>query len=596
MTSPVLPVAGRRHTTQAVLALLRPRRALLAGAVGLFVAASAASLVGPLALGVIVDRVIDGAPAATVTAPAAAIAAAAVLQGLFTLAAPALSAHALEPSLAKLRERVVDHAMHLPADVVERSGTGDLVARVDGDVAAVGEAARAAIPELITAGSTILLTVVGIAALDWRLGLAALCAAPIQLRTLRWYLPRSSPLYRAERQAAGARAEQVLETVTGADTVRAYRLQERHLALVAERSRRAADFVVAATNLRTRFFARLNMAEVTGMTAILAVGFVLVERDAVGVGEVTAAVLFFHRLFDPINVLLFLVDEAQAAAAALGRLVGVTLVPAPPARQRRATGAAGIAIRDLTFAYDAGHPVLEHLDLDVAPGQRLAVVGRSGAGKSTLAKVLAGMHPVAPGTVAIAGVDVAELAAVDDRIPVALVTQDIHVYAGTVAEDLRLVAPHASADDLHHALSTVGAGTWVRALPDGIDTVVGDGGRPLTAANAQQLALARLVLADPFVAVLDEATAEAGSTGAKALDAGAAAATAGRTTVVVAHRLSQAATADRIVVVDGGRIHETGTHDELLAAGGHYAELWQSWTKVRAAHHGVAPLSQEQRA
>lgn len=596
MTLRNLPIAGRRDTTQAVLALLRPRRTLLAAAVGLFVAAAAASLVGPIALGVIVDRVIDGAPAATVTAPAAAIAVAAVLHGLFTVAAPALSAHALEPSLAELRERVVEHALHLPADVVERSGIGDLVARVDGDVAAVGEATRAATPEFVTAGSTILLTLVGIAALDWRLGLAALCAAPIQLHSLRWYLPRSSPLYRSERQAAGARAEQVLETVTGADTVRAYRLQDRQLALVAQRSRRAADLVVAATNLRTRFFARLNLAEVTGMTAILVVGFVLVDRDAVGVGEVTAAVLFFHRLFDPINVLLFLIDEAQAAAAALGRLVGVTLAAAPLPRQRRASGAADIAIRGLTFAYDAGHPVLEHLDLDVAPGQRLAVVGRSGAGKSTLAKVLAGMHPVAPGTVAIAGVDVAELAAVDDRVPVVLVTQDIHVYAGTVAEDLRLASPRATADDLDHALSTVGASAWVRALPDGIDTVVGDGGRPLTAAHAQQLALARLVLADPAVVVLDEATAEAGSAGAKALDAGAAAATAGRTTVVIAHRLSQAALADRIVVVDSGRIHQTGTHDELLTAGGRYAELWRSWTHVRAANDVVASLSEEQRA
>ncbi|MDQ7908796.1 ABC transporter ATP-binding protein [Phytohabitans sp. ZYX-F-186] len=581
--SALLPTASAGGTWAAVRDLLRGRRLLALGALAVLVTATAAGLLTAPLLGRVVDIVASGRPASAVTWPIVLIVGAAVVQGGLTALGVTLVAQLGEGMLAELRERFVSRALRLPLERVERAGSGDLTARVTADVSIVAEAVRRALPQLARSVLAIALTLVALAVLDWRFFVAALLAVPIQAHTVRWYVRHAVPLYAAQRVSVGAQQQQLLDTVGGAATVRAFRLGDHHVERVTERSTATVTLALRAVRLITRFYGRLNLAEYAGLSAVLAAGFLLVRADAVTIGTATAAALYFHNLFGPINIALSLVDDAQVAAAGLARLVGVaSLPPVGEAEAERPVAVeASVKAAGLGHAYLPGHLVLRDVDLHIAPGERVALVGASGAGKTTVAKLVAGVHRPSHGTVHIAGVAVEELGAAATGGLVALITQEVHVFAGRLADDLRLARPDASDERVREALARVGALAWARALPDGLDTVVGEGGHQLTVTQAQQLALARLVLADPPVAVLDEATADAGSAGARVLEESAARALDGRTGLVVAHRLTQAATADRVVVLDAGRVVESGPHAVLVEAGGAYARLWTAWSATR---------------
>ncbi|MDN3357889.1 ABC transporter ATP-binding protein [Actinomadura sp. DC4] len=573
----LLPVADGRRALRVVAELLRPRLWTMIAALAALVAGTLAGLLVPPLIGHIVDLVTGGRGPGSVTWPALLLFPAALGQGVLSAVGIAGLAKAGESALAELRERFLGHALRLPLEQVERAGSGDLTSRVTGDITVITEAIREAMPAMVTSLLTIGLTLAGLAVLDWRFLLAALVAVPVQLHTVRWYARRAGPLYARQRVTVGAMQHELLGTIDGAATIRAFRLAGGHLDRVEGKSRSAVDLLLRGVALQTRFYSRLHVGEYLGLSAVLVVGFVLVRTGTTTVGTATAAALYFHGLFGPINVALALVDDAQAAAASLTRLVGVADLPGPAAGGGAAETPrdASVAARGLGHAYVPGRPVLHDVTLDVAPGERVALVGASGAGKTTLAKLVAGVHRPETGSVRVGG---AEPVAGTD---VALVTQEVHVFAGTLADDLRLAAPEAADGELRAALDRVGALGWAERLPDGLDTEVGDGGHGLTIAQAQQLAFARLVLADPPVVILDEATAEAGSAGARVLEKAAEAALTGRTALVVAHRLTQAAAADRVIVLDGGRVVESGTHAELVAAGGRYAELWSAWSSQR---------------
>ncbi len=532
----LLPVATPARTRAALRALIRPDRGLALTGIGVLVAATAVGLLVQPLLGRIVDIVADGRPAGDLTLPVVLLVAVAAVQGVTTTIGLTRVARLGETVLARLREQFVERALGLPADRLERAGAGDLTARVTGDVARVAEAVRSALPEMARSVLAILLTLGALALLDVRFLLAALLAVPVQLLTARWYVARALTLYADQRVANGAQQQQLLETIGGAVTVRGHRLEQQHTERGAGRSRKAVELTMRSVDLVLGFYGRLHIAEYIGLAAVLIAGFWLVRDGAVSIGTATAAALYFHSLFGPVNAALVLLDDAQSAAAGLARLVGVTDLarpaepvagkaepaggaePAPVPHQRtgpqRKTGphrkagpqqrtapGAAVAVDAVSHAYGPGRPVLHEVSLTLRPGEHVALVGTSGAGKSTLARIVAGVQQPTAGTVtAPAGAG---------EPSVVLVTQEVHVFTGSLAEDLRLARPDATDAELRDALSTVHALDWAEALPDGLDTVVGEGGHRLDPARAQQLALARLVLAGPALAVLDEATAKA---------------------------------------------------------------------------------------
>ncbi|WP_251023607.1 ABC transporter ATP-binding protein [Streptomyces sp. ISL-10] len=590
----LLPIATGAQTLAVVGSLLRRHRLLAVSAVTVLVIGTGIGMLTAPLLGRIVDLVVEQREPGSLTLPMVLLIAVAIGRGAGTAVGSSLVARLGETILAGLRERFIDRALRLPLERVEKAGSGDLTSRVTGDVTLITNAVRQALPEFSSALLTIGLTLVGLTVLDWRFLLAVLLAVPIHVLTVRWYIPRSTPVYAAHRVATGSLQHQLLDSVGGVRTVRAFRLNDRHADLLEQRSQEAVGLALRGIRLVSGFFSRLNLAEFVGMTAVLVTGFMLVDNGSVSIGTATAAALYFHALFNPVNAALFLIDEAQSAGASLARLVGVSSLPVEQESDVPAVPVDGsVKVSALSHAYVPGHPVLQEVDLDVRGGERVALVGASGAGKTTLAKLIAGVHEPSGGSIRLGGVDTRELGPAGVRRAVTLISQEVHVFAGPLAEDLRLARPEATDDELRAALARVDALAWTEALPDGLDTVVGEGGHRLTVTQAQQLALARLVLADPPVAILDEATADAGSAGARTLETAALRALEGRTGLMVAHRLPQAATADRVVVLDQGRVVETGTHDELVAAGGRYAALWAAWSASRREPEAAPQVAAE---
>ncbi|TDC77179.1 ABC transporter ATP-binding protein [Micromonospora sp. KC606] len=571
-----LPVADRGTVRRALRGLIRRDRRAVTLLLALHGAAAIAGLAPPWLLGAIVDRVGAGAGVATVDRLALAIGGAVVAQALLSRYAQYAGHRFGERAVAQLREEFVRSTLRLPVSVVERAGAGDLATRSSVDVATVGTTVRDVVPTIVISAVQLALLFGAIFLLHPLLGLAALVGLPSIWLVTRWYLRRATPAYLAEGAAAADLTEALTSTAEGARTVEALRLADDRIVYGTARIDRLWRARRATLTLRTVFFTVVEASYPLPVAAVLLVGGFLLQAGMVPLGAVVAAALYLQQAIEPLDRLLQWTEQAQRGFASFARVLGVGLVPPEPPGRASPPRGERLVVRDARFSYPDGKDVLHGIDLEVSPGERLAVVGPSGAGKSTLARLLAGIDAPRRGVVSIGGCPVTDLDPAERRRRIALVTQEHHVFIGSLRDNLAFAAPDASDERMRSALATVGA-DWSARLPDGLDTPLGDGARQLDSAEAQQLALARLVLADPHTLILDEATAALDPTTARRTERALAALLAGRTVIAIAHRLNTAHDADRVAVLEGGRITEIGSHDDLVRAGGSYAALWRSW-------------------
>ncbi|MFC4011137.1 ABC transporter ATP-binding protein [Nonomuraea purpurea] len=570
-----LPIADRRQVRRATLRLVRRDVPGFTATLLLNSLAAAAALVSPWLLGRIIDSISAGD---TVDLLAAIAMGAALAQLVLSRYAEKMGHRLSERVQEHIRADLLDRVLALPATTVEHIRTGDLTARGTTDVAVVARTLRDAAPAILVSSLQVLFLIVAVFLVDPVLGACGLLALAGIMAASRWYLRRARSAYLEEGAARSELAEHLAGNAAGARTIEVLGLQAKRTRAaerVIERSRTAQ---LRTLFLRSVLWPSVEVSSLLPPVLVLLLGGVLLDRGQVTLGAVVTCVLYLRQLGQPIETILIWLEQLQSSGASFARIEGL----ATPAREEAAAAAPQgdrIEACGVHFAYEGGDDVVTGVDLTVRPGERLAVVGPSGAGKSTLGKLLAGIDRPRLGTVTVGSVPVADLSPAQLREHVVLVTQEQHLFLGTVRDNLMLADPTAGDDRLGKALAAVGA-DWIASLDDELGSQ--SSGATLGPDRVQQLALARVILANPHTVILDEATAMLDPRTARRAERSLAAVLEGRTVIAIAHRLHTARDADRVVVMDNGRVAEVGAHDELIAAGGVYAALWRSWHGSRS--------------
>ncbi|WP_093263167.1 ABC transporter ATP-binding protein [Thermostaphylospora chromogena] len=588
-------------TLRRIGSFARPHRRMLVGFLLLSVVMAVLGVATPMLAGRVVDAIVDREAAGLVIGLAALIAVIAVAEAGLGLLTRWLSARIGEGLILDLRTAVFDHVQRMPVAFFTRTRTGALVSRLNNDVIGAQRAFSDTLSGVVSNLVTLVLTLAVMLQTSWQITLLALVLLPVFLLPTRRLGSRLARLRREAADLNASMSTQMTErfSAPGATLVKLFGRPARESAEFALRARRVGDIGVRTAMVETTFVTALTLVSALALALVYGLGGFFALTGSLDPGAVVALALLLTRLYAPLTALAGARIEVMSALVSFERVFEVLdlkpLVEERPQARAVPPGPVSIEFDGVSFAYPTadkvslasleevatldtrgGERVLHDVSFRAEPGQMVALVGSSGAGKSTIAQLVPRLYDVDEGAVRLNGVDVRDLTFESIHETLGMVTQDGHLFHDTIRANLLFARPDASEEELWDVLKRARLDDLIASLPDGLDTVVGERGYRLSGGERQRLTIARLLLAQPRVVILDEATAHLDSTSEAAVQEALGEALAGRTALVIAHRLSTIRAADLILVIEDGRVVERGTHEELLAAGGRYEQLYRT--------------------
>jgi ATP-binding cassette, subfamily B, bacterial len=592
-----------RGTARRIVEFARPYRRDIAVFLLTVVVAAGIGVATPLLAGQVVNTITRGGPEAgpDVVRIALVIAGLAIGDSLLSLAQRWYSARIGEGIILNLRTKVYDHVQRMPLQFFTRTQTGALVSRLNNDVMGAQRAFTTTLSGVVSNVIQLVLTAAVMFRLSWQITAISLAMLPLFIYPARRVGRRLAEITRESYNLDASMNATMTERfgVAGALLVKLFGKPEAEASRFAERASRVRDIGIQSAMYSRTFFVAMLLVASLAQALTYGLGGWFAVQGTLRAGDVVALALLLTRLYGPLTSLSNVRVDVMSALVSFDRVFEVLdLAPSiaeKPSAVAIPRGSGRVEFRHVGFRYPSAaevslasledvaaldrtvsEPVLHDVSFAVQPGQMVALVGPSGAGKSTTAMLVSRVYDVTSGAVTVGDVDVRDATLDSLRDTIGVVTQDSHLFHETIAENLRYAKPDATDDELWEALRGAQVEDLVRALPDGLDTVVGERGYRFSGGEKQRIAIARLLLKAPSIVILDEATAHLDSESESAVQRALATALSGRTALVIAHRLSTVRDADRILVLDRGRIVEQGRHDALVARGGLYAELYRT--------------------
>jgi ATP-binding cassette, subfamily B, multidrug efflux pump len=567
----------RGATARRLIGEMAPYRSRILIGFGFIVVGAAAQAAGPYLIGRAIDHAILRGDRAGLTRIMLTLLAVYVVGALATRGQVFQVGAIGQQVLASLRARLFDRLQRLPLGYFDRRPVGDLISRVMNDVDTLNQLLSQGLTQLLGALFSLIGILIAMLTLNLPLALVSFLIIPAVLATTTTFSRRARRAFRATRETVGDVTAELQEEITGVREAQAFNRTERNIERFRQRNAANRTANVQAVAITAAFSPAIDILSTLATALVIGYGGYLVFHGSLTVGVLAAFLIYVQQFFRPIQLASQVYTQLQAALAGGERIYAILDEEPesadPPGTPDLGHVAGEIAFEDVTFAYNPGQPVLHGVNLHIAAGQTVALVGQTGAGKTTIANLIPRFYDVTSGAVQVDGEDVRAVTRRSLRRQIAIVLQEPFLFSGTIAANIAYGDLDATQEEIEAAARAVDAHGFIAALPEGYETVLGAGGGTLSQGQRQLIAFARAILAEPRILILDEATSNIDTRTEATIQRALGTLLAGRTSIVIAHRLSTIRNADLILVVEGGAIVERGTHDELMRAGGRYADL-----------------------